>query len=516
MRVRLRNLLLTSLAISQTASASVVFPARGSRSVDLSDSATLADVETAIAAGSLVSAGDISPLLNIDLHLWLDPSGGDDGNTGIGTSSSANSQALKTAYALGLRIRGLSGSGRLTVHVAGDVPRGDALRHWFFPGARGKLTVVGETKAALATGTIGTLVALDDSAASGGQAWEVVDPGLSGGWGQYVRRRVVLTSGACEGMKAVILKDLGTGRARLSEFGFVDTDFVVTPPLAEATPAEGDTFAIEDLHKVSIGNLTAIADGPDFGSGNSQDAQVWLAGLDIISLSSGSGSVLDPSMRHMYIVDCTLNGVAIDAGSAEVTVLNCGLYQSNVLANRAGTVNVLGGGMIDSSVVAGPGGVVLLGPDTCRTSIQGGNVQCRGGRVHLGDVMINDVPGGDPGVLVDSGLVSLDKSFLDAGRVFGNVGTGRGIVVNPGAPPIVDFGALTPNLTGDAGDFTLGYEVTGTAKARTFDETQGATASYSDVITCTWANYALAKGSGGFGGTALVPSLGTGIVRRLS
>lgn len=315
------------------------------------------------------------------------------------------------------------------------------------------------------------------------QEWQVTDTSVAS-WGADVGRLVKITSGPNQGTSFWVVKDLGSGAARVSlpvpspnSTGFV-------PPLT-GTISAGDTYTTYALPQFNIDRISASARS-DFNRIFFRELQIegprGAAGLSDVTVAAGESV----PVFQRCVIDKAVVGSSTGSSFQFVNFSNC---YSKVAVGGSPFANVYFAGVITGVVGLGTNGQTILDGDVY---VQGVSlIANRQSYVKIGRAAIFDAPG--DALIVQAGSRVYNQNFdYVTHRLWGYGSTGRGVNVEAGG--IFSYDTTVPSVTG-ASDFAL----SGAAQARAWDDTiPGPTG----LRNCTWTNLGAPIASGGFGGQA--------------
>lgn len=183
---------------------------------------------------STIAVGGPSPTAANQPLWYIDPAGGNDNNRG-----SSPATAIRTFAEYSRRIGDQVVPVMQTVFLLGNLAEGSYLMRGNY---RAGMVVQGE-RTALAAGVLDATQPWNLAVAPVVDG-RLTDAGLVGGWGPYVGKMIVLASGAHAGKIGWILKDLGGGVCRCSQFVDVLT-------YATGFPSGGDGYRICDITEMA-------------------------------------------------------------------------------------------------------------------------------------------------------------------------------------------------------------------------------------------------------------------------
>jgi hypothetical protein len=224
--------------------------------------------------------------------------------------------------------------------------------HGSMTDGQGQTIAGGSAHDTLYSGTITALTTLDNSTAGATHSWELTSSGIPSSWtaSSLVDMRIRLTSGASLGANSFAIKDLGTKKARCSEFMAKYTytqPTVLALPAPKAPPTNGDTFVVERLTYipnfetnmnsvddagVNTGYVGVMCESLSFGIPGNSTAY----GGDIVLNDGGDDYIVFDSCRTMLLGGGT--------GGSFIFV-SCGFYQ--FIFNGDWTIMNIYGGYAD-------------------------------------------------------------------------------------------------------------------------------------------------------------------------
>jgi hypothetical protein len=458
--------------------------------------------------------------------VYIDSVSGDDENQGIYTSSPSSPLALKTWQELARRwgtelpVTATQAAGpsqyEVNVHVLNPIVAPDFVTLQWVNGVDTYVIIQGENTSLLHAGTLDVSTGFtpwNPSSGGGGTPCIIKDSTGTLDWSPYIGKRIFF---ATVGSWAIVLKNLGSGQARISPPQLVDpTTF--SPEPSNVFPANGATYRIEDPVHVLVGTID-------------MSSAVWSAnsnlgpftGLNIIDLTLfGDLEVGTPSIFPNVLSGPWFNitfwrcifEAQLQAPVSQVNVIftACkawGIFALPLFSSQSSGFSWFGGAFVRSD--SNPVEVLVNGYGTgdqgfldWYTHVQGGSVYCSSGAdiraIAIFDAVTSVLnPDGDAiriGAADHHTIPGQGVQFLDRSSVpiFGNGNSGYGVKFAGNTVTIIETTGTAPNVTGTLGDFALGVS----GQTRYFNESSGV---YSTAtITSSWANFVEAQPSG-FGG----------------
>lgn len=371
----------------------------------------------------------------------IDPASGDDSNAG------APAAPLRTWAEFRRRFEGVAIAVDTTVQIVGALA--EAIVGSFRLGAAGFLRVTGRTFETVLYTSAGTAVTTVAMNAAGNAVLVITDAAVpTGDWatggpagGSLIRKRIRWTSGACNGAVAWIMNN--TLGATIIE---VSTPILWNDALAglytlPGSPANGDTFVVEDL--ITATGVDLSLDSPD-GSSTTGYFGSLRGSLDSLEIQNtgalGKGTIQTNGF----------GGLAFARGkfpssmslSTEGLILGGSLCSGNLV--QVGTTYVLG--CLCPSGLSAPSGNLILDAHT----ISNGAVfaPAPGGGLFYGAF------GGQGGATWRSsgtGVSGSTGAVIDAtsGLLWGTNNTTRGVDLPKSS--FLRYGSTKPIITGGAG-----------------------------------------------------------------
>ncbi len=449
---------------------------------------------TIVADGSArwIRLPDVHPAWGQVAAWEISPATGNDENSGAPGFPLKTYAELRRRWGIGTTLN--PSGGIITVTLLDDLPQTDPISLCYLqlgPANGGVvLTIQGNTPTVTRSGTLTSVTALDRT---NNIPWSITDTGIAGTWTTDLTKRVKLTSGASSGDYAWVAKDLGTKHARMTPFA-APVGIGGIPTLG--TPLSGNTYNVQQLVKCYLDEI-----GPFGGSQAAVEPFCYFVDLDF--QGGGGTNVFVHSSVVTVFSGCRID-LTISAASYEtIQFANCALTEgvfcqngSNVEFTAGGIINTASIGaitliqsgcicdgdfMLQGALGTGIGGAFLIGTMGVYDNIIIPNFNTFGSGIILGE----DVYGPTTALL---------RTILYGDHaLYGSGNAGFGVDVGPSGK--FTYTTNIPTLTGSTGDFVLAKS----NLARAWDETRK---EYTSPITTTWANLALAIGSGGFGGNA--------------
>lgn len=451
---------------------------------------------------------DYSTDWTIQTTWYIDPSSGNDENTGLSSGT-----AIKTFAELTRRL-GIYAVIHIPIiiYVLGNLPANDPLFWRPTIGPSGGLIIEG-TLTQVSTGTFTAVTARNRATNT---CVMVEDTAHAASWAADVSRLLKITasvSPASVGASSVIAKDLGTYQARVAAprtVAFVGP----SPTITEVVPQVGDSYALYDRTQIAVTDITiSMTSGVILSTPTNA---VVIKNFHFINGTQSHQLVLNAGATALSIIDCrnsrqiNVSGVnlinqAFD-GSSGVSVVR---GQANQFGNYWVTIN--GGVSILRSVNVGgtrlQGGFFVQGPAPGSTLFAGFGMV---GRIEDAGVM--DWSGAalriSHGASVETGQYNIPGYLWGSSATASTFGvhieSGKFFVNSPAA--ITVAGTLTATQ-----DFRVASRVTLPAVDYAVNPPVLTT-----VRNCTWTNLALSVAAGGFGGSAIDPASGSGIAAELN
>jgi hypothetical protein len=428
---------------------------------------------------------------------YIDSIAGNDENNGATALTALRTGAeLSRRYGHGNLVRSTSVDLSIRYHIKNDLLAPDYFELDVTADVDTYFRILGENTATLRTGTLANSGGVIVENPNTNQPWVIKDTGVVT-WETDARIR--FTNGPANNGTCWPAKDLGSGSLRVSPpCTWDEPDFFNTANAV--TPANGNTYAVERLTKINLGEIRVRRTTSAFGFA----LIVNVANLDIqnpgpgfaisdhadghnLSISYYGCRVRQPLyLRSEYYINSFLSdGVLGTTFFNNIGFSGC-LFKYINAQNPFFLVSNWRGSF--GNVTTYLQGVPLL--------FVGSNA-INAGSVAVFDVPISFANPGGHGINVGFAKdVFLEQaaSLGVVGSIWGSGNAGAGIRMSAGSSLSIHRNSIT-TITGTGGDFILADAAT----ARAWDEAVGAP---TGVITCTWANLALAIASGGFGGSA--------------
>mgnify|MGYP003450593319 FL=1 len=455
-------------------------------------SALTADGVTVIVApngGRWLRVEEPQPVWLAQATWYIDAVAGDDENDGLTSVT-----ALKTHAELSRRWGDGALNQNTTVFLLTDIPQTDALNINVSLAFETVLTYQG-TAVTSRSGTFSAVTARDRAT---NQPWVVTDAGAS--WTAENHKRLRVTSRAGIGGMAWANKDRGSHQARTTEGVIVDTEFF---SVANATPSPGDTYVVETLSKVFLGEVNVRG---DLNLGAGVPAYIRFMDLNFAQLSGGFGYVFPfAGAVTVALYNCLFEALLLTVNYNNIFVHNCDLKLGVFVAQglsyfQAGHAGGAYGMLIN------PGSNVEIDRDMLLTGK--GCVVEGGARVVLGTVGAFDCTvqslneHGSGFVVRPSGAIEqrVTSTGVGASALWGSGNAGYGVGVMCGGTHGYNSGT-TRTVTGALGDLNLGEQTSAPPQ-------DALTGAYSAALALTWVNVA-----GGFSGNAQNPVNGAKVAK---
>jgi hypothetical protein len=293
------------------------------------------------------------------------------------------------------------------------------------------------------------------------------------GWAANLGRHVVMTSGPALGATSVVLRDLGAGVARVSEWIFEATG------IFSATPIPADTFNVV--------------------SETSWAAPLQLQGTDTVKTvvvfdkCQIDTTLVTPRAIDLRFVGCRfVNAINVPLlGGIECLFTGCAWFFAAVtrfLFAVVGRVDCTGGGAVNARFETLAFGSLRMN----RLVINGGNVRTHvsvnpgpGGQILVptgNNLGIFDSPAGEPAILLHRGTMMSIQ-----GTLYGSGNATYGAVVKNNGRLMIATG-ITPTITGTSGDVQLDEAATAMPS---LEPAAGLVLPALSALT-TWAHWAAA------------------------
>lgn len=317
----------------------------------------------------------------------------------------------------------------------------------------------------------------------------------------YLNRRWRNTTvGARLNQAGWIVKDLGGTNFRSSTPQIINAATVTDPQV-------GDTFNIETLTTISLGDISAfIIQAGD----TSNSASIQFRELAIRANGFASCNIASQGVTTIQFFTCDFQTTAVFSGAFLNRMFNNQFQIGVLLVN--GLVELNAG--VTSNALTGANGVVSAngGVPTLSNGFMCQGVNIKGNNINVLDACVFDCPNntfnsGGHGVLLGkcqssstqqphsmTGWLSMDT------RLWGSGNAGVGVYIGAGCQFNYAAGTVTGiTITGTGGDFKLNNKST----ANVWDQTANAGAGgWLTPRNCTWANLAASVATTGFGGFA--------------
>ncbi len=375
---------------------------------------------------------------------YIDPSGGNDENTGL-TSGAATKTIAEMERRVGYRTRL---DVQVTVWIMSTVPITDPCVCPFSFGPNGFIRYCGVPTVQY-TSAGGFTAKTDQNrdaqtpgdvtdAAMGALTWTTV---ISGNW------RIRTTGGSHPGACAFPVKDLGGNQARVSQWFVPTITYPTAMSYAETTVAANDPFALESLPSLLL--------SCDIGHCGEKTANsgAWVQFVDL-QMGGGSGPNNVRSQKNTTVLfqQCAfINSVTFDTGVANL--LGCKVRGTTT--EFAQSIGLMYECAIMGTVLAQPGSAIWMDYDT----IAQGTYLVRtaaGGTVRIGAAAAFD--SATDGIYGDDGTIIINTTASGVIALWGNSNGAYGIRANGGR---VLYKTNKPTITGVTNDAIVG----GIAKA---------------------------------------------------
>lgn len=445
--------------------------------------------------------GGGNPAALLQANWYIDPVAGKDTNDGKTAAT-----AIKTNAEFSRRIGAYQLPGikiGMQVHYLGDMPTDgtDQLNLETFISLNGYIRFSGLVTT-VHTGTISAVTAPNPSTNTPASLTDSL--GLA--WAPYLYHRIDITAGTGIGLIGWADLDLGAGRLRTNPMSILNSPLGLAPS-TPGTPSIGDTYSVRKLSNLSIGNVAVNVGNYDPADPNF--LVVVFENFTITGDISSGADVLQYAGNVIYnTVGCSIPIGISDtstSGSAGVgrVYTNCQFGNFNIIFPGASTF--FEGGICQGSlngintgsfqVFAGNGEFSngFMFASTATFYCSGGSSIFQG----INSVSFFDagIAAGQPPIQVGSvpGNTANGGTLVIEGSLWGSGNNGTCLSVGAGSTVTVVSGAIL-TMAG-AADFSLAGATTG----RAWNESLG---GYTAALNCTWANFNLALGGGGFGGNA--------------
>lgn len=439
--------------------------------------------ERTFVTASGLAAGN--PVFLAQTEWYIDPVSGDDANTGL------SGFPLQTHAEFERRLghwNTIPASTTINVHILDDLGTGDPIN--LIATIQGLVTInyIG-TATLTSSGTFTDVIALDRATNT---PWQLEDTARSADWVDDIGQRIRIVGGPSDGAITWVAKDLGAKLARVSNVAGL-----AAPPFINVTyaiPVIGDSYVVERLSRVCIGDVTVDAQN----SGAGIYSAVTFRDLEVINTAFGGWSAGSGTSTVFIYYGCRFNEAFPFPSSISTIVFyeNCGHY-SGFVYNGGGMSIFEAGLLIGTFAFIGPGANVTFDGDFMFQGV-GPDVQ-GGSNVQHGFMCVFDAGVGQDAVNVSGGSFRWNTNFFSLlygdSALYGSGSGGSGINVFGGEYVY----QRTPTITGVVGDFRIGND----DMIRAFDNSTGL---YTEKRACTWANLDQTVALGGFAGTVVSPA----------
>ncbi len=392
----------------------------------------------------------------------------------------------------------------INVHIKSDFPATDPINLEVLLGLDVAVRYIGGVKTTVATGSF---TGVADKVPGSNTAFEIEDTELAGTWGDHLGRRVRIISGPRTDTLMWVAKDLGAGMFRPSDpslpaeyDGDIIAEFGELAPfvadLFPKTPEVGDEYAIEELFKVTVGDIHARGTGP--GSAFMYP-QVAFCELEI----EGGGSLAPAGANTTFFFSqCKIIPFVVTKNFEEMYFKNCNLvgglfseggqFATSVAGGLVGGVGLVGnGGLLHCTNDVMVHGVGIRGFGVCIQSAcvfdAGESLSSSGHGVDVGRLQVHTsqpIGMGGSGIT----LARIQTEYHDSEiRLWGSGSEGAGVNVRSGCSFVVEQNEVVlPTIEAEGGDFKL-------AEAATFRSWDEGAGEYSAATASTWANLETAR-----------------------
>jgi hypothetical protein len=452
---------------------------------------------------------EVSKLLDGDAmqqRTWyIDPLTGNDGNNGITSTT-----ALKTDAERQRRMGFLPVWSNGTYHLfyLNDLPASDPFVLQGFRMANAFIfvhgnSVAGNGKTSLFTGTLDGLV-VRNRTSTPQHSWELTCNALATTWldAGLVSARLRLTSGSNAGATSWPMLDLGAKAAKCCNFITKLGDAPNTSlPIAEITPAIGDSFVVEELTQMANGvvNLTSFENGSFNTSGQ--------IGVCFESLNLGTVNWQNRSKDRVAYYGCVTRCEGANKGNQTVTCdavffISCKCTGASQFLVPSRGIYAFYGGYANILMTFDSGAIAEFNRDFM---VQGNRITAVGVGAQISANGLAVFGSSGPAIRFDGVF-----RMVVLGPLWGDGNVGVGLAVGSNEIHLASgFSLANLTMTGADGDFSLG----GLTNVRAFDDTLP---GWTSPRSTTWANLALAVAGGGFGGQVMHQPSGGRIVQNFT
>lgn len=327
----------------------------------------------------------------------------------------------------------------------------------------------------------------------------------SGGMGSRIRNTNVSRTGVI----TYAAKDLGSQTVRTSDWGArAILPNQVTINAASITPVVGDTYVVEQITKLWVGDIYLSGLGINNPSGTRS-----VVGFTDIDFQCPTGVAASSIFSDKILQWIMFSGCI---WSQTVAQCNFGLYLGNFFFEnccfRARNLYAVAcamtweQGLNLNFITPIVSGQIIYDGDFLN---QGNPITCITG-VDYRFAQLAVMDSGSHGVFLQpASEVSILNQRQNAHRLWG-AGNGTYGVRTRGSSSL-NYTTTIPTITGTSGDFLLG----GSAVAWSFQGSNTPQFRPAAGLACTWANVAAAQSDTGFGGNAVNPGQNTGIFQLL-
>lgn len=331
-------------------------------------------------------------------NTWhISKANGDDNNTGKTSSKALKTfKELQNRLGFGTLINPAGGTLSIFVHGTTDYAIGDPLTLTNTLATGCRIAIKGDSKV-LGTGTIS---AVDTQNKATNQPWTITD--VSKNWNNFIGKVIHIKTGAGADSIAYVVKNLGGGKAMVSEWMGGPQEFLYYAP----PPAATSTYEILDYTKFYIGNFNVgmqilqgtQPDWPGFVGAVNIETCHFKNNAEFVSLGTSQ------AFKNVRLVNCISDAFALmSMPIADVT--NCCFATGLEFAQ--GTSGTLFSGCVnflaaDSPADVGYGGVVcdiganlsiggnFMAMGSMSVGGNGADIIAAGGKIRMGSTSLWD------------------------------------------------------------------------------------------------------------------------------
>lgn len=414
---------------------------------------------------------------------FIDPSTGNDEAAGSSLAPLLSWAELNRRWGLGARI-----PQSVSVTLVNDLLDADPLEFDIKIINGSEISILG-TPTVRRAGSVTSLISKNRATNT---PIQITDSGMSGTWTTDLNKRVTLTSGPNTGVWAWVNKDLGSKKARTTDW--VGDLFGVG---SYSPPIVGNTYKVENLTKVRLGLCHADADLSTNGVGDVYFQDIEFSG------SSGAYFYLNTISSYFIFYGCLINFTIEIYGDNGFSFYNCNLVGGGIQTHG---LNFAAAGRLGGEngfTIAGGVFAIDFG-----TFVDGTGVLVQNGKVLIGEMACFDCTIPAHTTVSGSGLQIAEGSSarVDGYGIWGSGNAGYGISLKTNSS--IEYNVNLGTVTGALGDLSINGKVT----ARSWNNNSGI---FTNNRAATWTNFGTALSSGGLGGEIWDPETNIKITKLI-